>query len=105
MPYKPTILPRLNPRQVAPAPPHSAAFPRGHDDGGIRPMELDGVTVPRPKLTDQEKDYRRMNGLCLYCGGPGHIALNCPRTPKPRSVNGVVVPCQPTPTPENSGKE
>lgn len=78
-----------NNRPAVPAQPVFPPGPRVRDDGGTRPMELDGVSIPRPKLTDQEKEYRRTNGLCLYCGGPGHIALNCPRTPKVARVNGV----------------
>ncbi|KAH7405600.1 hypothetical protein KP509_15G077200 [Ceratopteris richardii] len=29
-------------------------------------------------LTLEEKQRRRVNKLCLYCGNPGHIAINCP---------------------------
>jgi len=30
------------------------------------------------KLTKQERQHRRANNLCLYCGTAGHIAVNCP---------------------------
>jgi hypothetical protein len=39
-------------------------------------------------LPEAEKQRRRANRLCLYCGGPGHIAIHCPHRPK-RQVNQV----------------
>ncbi|KAH7422150.1 hypothetical protein KP509_13G093300 [Ceratopteris richardii] len=35
------------------------------------------LTMPEP-LTLEEKQRRRVDKLCLYCGNPGHIAINCP---------------------------
>jgi len=32
----------------------------------------------RGKLTQQERQHRMANQLCLYCAKPGHIASNCP---------------------------
>ena len=31
-----------------------------------------------PRLTEEEKERRRRNNLCLYCGGSGHMVRNCP---------------------------
>lgn len=44
------------------------------------PMEIDAARVSRPRgpLTDEEKDRRRRLNLCLYCGGSGHSAHDCP---------------------------
>jgi hypothetical protein len=40
------------------------------------PMQLDAI---RPRtLTASEKERRRANNLCLYCGGSGHFAQSCP---------------------------
>jgi hypothetical protein len=44
-------------------------------------MEIDATkqalqSVSR-KLTSEEKARRRALNLCLYCGNPGHIAMNC----------------------------
>ena len=51
-------------------------------------MEID-TTHRRGPLFEEEKQRRRANRLCLYCGGPGHIAVNCPHRPK-RQVNQIV---------------
>ena len=32
---------------------------------------------PDGKITQAEKDRRRKEGLCMYCGGKGHIAADC----------------------------
>ena len=52
------------------------------------PMEID-TTRRRGPLSEEEKQRRRANQLCLYCGGPGHIAVNCPHRPR-RQVNQIV---------------
>jgi len=47
-----------------------------------RPAE---PSIPRPptrRLTEQQKEYRRKNNLCLYCGSEGHLLRNCPTLPK-----------------------
>ncbi|KAF7338862.1 Retrotransposon-derived protein PEG10 [Mycena sanguinolenta] len=41
------------------------------------PMEVDSLKFRGP-LTQDEKDHRRRNNLCLYCGGPGHDSGTCP---------------------------
>jgi hypothetical protein len=43
---------------------------------GPWPMEVDSVQ-PRKPLTQAEKDERRKNNLCLYCGKPGHQVFRC----------------------------
>ena len=47
------------------------------------PMEVDALRRRGP-LSAEEKMRRRANRLCLYCGGPNHIAINCPIAPPPR---------------------
>ena len=51
-------------------------------------MEID-TTRRRGPLSEEEKQRCRANRLCLYCGGPGHIVVNCPHRPK-RQVNQIV---------------
>ena len=46
---------------------------------GPTPMEIDS-TRRRGPLTETKKQRCRASRLCLYCGGPGHIAINCPRS-------------------------
>ena len=31
------------------------------------------------KLTQEERQRRFANNLCLFCGGPGHTSANCPK--------------------------
>lgn len=47
---------------------------------GPAPMDLDASKTRKFKpLTPQEKQYRRDNNLCMYCGTAGHRAAECPR--------------------------
>lgn len=41
------------------------------------PMEVD-ASATRKRLTATEKQRRRAENLCLYCGKPGHYAPSCP---------------------------
>ena len=43
---------------------------------------------PMLSLSLNKKQRRRANRQCLYCGGLGHIAMNCPHKPR-RQVNQV----------------
>ena len=43
---------------------------------GVVPMEIDAMR--RGPLTAEEKDRRRKNGLCFYCGQGKHLARDCP---------------------------
>ncbi|KAG1956955.1 retrotransposable element [Pimephales promelas] len=36
------------------------------------------MQVGRARLSREERERRRSQGLCLYCGGTGHYAYNCP---------------------------
>uniref|UniRef100_A0A670ZVZ6 CCHC-type domain-containing protein n=1 Tax=Pseudonaja textilis TaxID=8673 RepID=A0A670ZVZ6_PSETE len=58
------------------------------------PMELGALC---PRLMAQERSRRFQEGLCLYCGGPGHVANSC----KWRGTRRPV----PETTPGSSGKQ
>lgn len=45
------------------------------------PMDIEATISKRGPLTAEEKERRRRNNLCMYCGKPGHFALNCPVRP------------------------
>src|SRR5215468_2107219 len=32
---------------------------------------------PFPPLTEQQKDHRHQNNLCMYCGDPSHAIFDC----------------------------
>ena len=66
---------------ITPSPLNStprANFPSHTADGTV-PMELGSRGGRRGPLTDQEKQYRRANNLCGYCGGKGHSVFECPK--------------------------
>lgn len=55
---------------------------------GPWPMEVDAAQ-PRKPLTQAEKDYRKKNDLCMYCGKPGHQVENCRSKPTKSKVSVV----------------
>ncbi len=42
----------------------------------VVPMQI-GSSLQRGPLPQTEKDRRRKEGLCLYCGKPGHLVAQC----------------------------
>lgn len=48
---------------------------------GPAPMDL---SAARRNLTDEERRHRMAKGLCLYCGGAGHMLRECPNRKSPR---------------------
>jgi len=68
---------------------------------GPEPMELD--TIKFKKLTQEEKEKRRKEGLCMYCGQKGHYASRCPNKGKP-TTQVHQVETQPTPIIESNAK-
>ena len=72
---------------VASTPQMPSQTPHTTPISGPTPMEID-VARRRGPLSEAEKQRRRANRLCLYCGGPGHIAISCPHRPR-RQVNQV----------------
>jgi hypothetical protein len=42
----------------------------------VAPMEIDAIR--RGPISAAEKDRRKRERLCFYCGQPGHNVMNCP---------------------------
>ena len=61
------------PPTVAPNKPPS---PPSSTPGTLPPQPGPG---PREPLSEDEKTRHRQKGLCVYCGDPNHICVNCPR--------------------------
>ena len=49
----------------------------------------------RGPLTLAEKDKRRREGLCMYCGDSAHAIADCPKVPQPRQNSTHNVPDRP----------
>ena len=77
--------PSSQPRATQAVPPAAHITAAAANDGST-PMELDSV---RRRLTDDEREYRRVNKLCNYCGEPGHLVRNCPTAPPRRGINWI----------------
>jgi len=46
------------------------------------PMDHSSRVSPATKrLTDQQREFRRKNNRCMYCGDAGHFVTNCPARP------------------------
>lgn len=48
-----------------------------HSPSVPSPVLSEPMQLGRMKLTSKERERRLLNGLCLYCGKPGHQARNC----------------------------
>lgn len=77
------------PTPSTPAPAQNTANPNYH---GPAPMDL---SSGRRALTWEEKSRRLSQGLCLYCGGSGHMASVCPN--KRRPLRAAVTELAPSP--------
>lgn len=55
-------------------------------DAAETPMEIDAIgtvnTLPRRRLSPEERQALMDSGACFYCRKPGHIAAECPRKRK-----------------------
>ena len=85
----PALMPTKNRAHTALKPkstlsPQSIAAPTTDDYSGPRSTEPEANRPAFQKLTEQQKDYRRKNNLCMYCGIDGHVVRECPTRPKSR---------------------
>ncbi|XDV25876.1 hypothetical protein PO909_029709 [Leuciscus waleckii] len=56
------------------------------------PMPIDSnepMQINSYHITDEERERRRSQRLCLYCGGAGHFRQNCPHRPTNRDNAAV----------------
>lgn len=59
------------------------------------PMDLSAtISKRRGPLSQEEKDRRRQQGLCLYCADSGHQIRYCPQKPSTNSIAGRVIDLQ-----------
>ena len=65
---------------------HSAAPAVPFTQTGTHAGPMDQSSGTRKKLTEEEKQYRRANNLCLNCSKPGHFASTCPARPGSKSA-------------------
>ena len=65
---------RENERALMEAAPYGRESPDGRYG---RPQNYSGISRRRGPLTEAERDRRRREGLCLYCGESGHKLDDC----------------------------
>lgn len=56
------------------------------------PLTADPGQPPRgesPEARHQRLEFRRRNGLCLYCGGSNHVIRNCPKAPQRSATSEI----------------
>ena len=77
------------PRMLTPAAAAAAATPATAGTAtGTAAGQMD-LSAARGKLTPAERQHRRTQGLCMYCGGVGHFAAECPaRRPGAAGTSG-----------------
>ena len=56
----------------------------------LRPTSTVPTARPGQRLTEPQKEYRRKNNLCMYCGGADHLVRSCPV--RPSRPNGPPLP-------------
>lgn len=59
-------------------------------------MDLSSATLrPHAPLSQEEKARRRNLGLCIYCGGSGHVIRTCPLKPARLPLTARVMHVEP----------
>ena len=73
---RPTI---TNPKsyETTPVEQKPAVHPTATNSGYYGPAPMDISSIRKRQLSPEERLRRLSEGLCLYCGLPGHMARNC----------------------------
>ncbi|KAM9729681.1 uncharacterized protein ACNS7B_017152 [Menidia menidia] len=77
---------RQGARHAAPSP-WVPAVPPATPSFFQEPEEPEPMQLGRTTLSKEERPRRMQQGLCLYCGGAGHVVRSCP-VKSPSSVGG-----------------
>lgn len=102
-----TTMPRNSPAPNVPSrPPSTPAtirttpnqIPSNTPDGTL-PMQLDAGRFGSSgrSISAAERERRRVEHLCYYCGQGDHNLPNCPRKPQPRTFSSYAYPTNPSP--------
>ena len=90
-PHRPQPTKTFPPKPFEQRHPQASSSSSGHHcptgpSGSSKPKsaDLNGKLTKDGKLTQAEKQHRRDKNLCLWCGGPGHMANVCPLNTKAR---------------------
>ena len=77
---------RLTHRVPTPRPPNQDY---SSEHSSYAPMEINAINRNR-HITPAEKERRRINNLCLYCGSAEHLRKDCHAAPSPSNNNSRV---------------
>lgn len=108
---KPKLLTASAPKPVTRVTPPPPPPPPPATKSEAEPMDMSLFKGGGFHLTKEEKRRRRAEGLCMYCGHAGHIAMHCPNKgtialaehveQQPLVWQGEHNPCEPDPDEES----
>jgi hypothetical protein len=89
------------PRSTTVSAPPAGSSTANNSGHAFHPDAMDlSATGPRGKISEEERAARLREGRCLYCGGMGHLARNCPnKTRNPFRAAAAQMEPNPRPNP------
>ncbi len=70
---------RVTQRARSNRPQYPTEDPRTNGGNAVSPVfDHEPMQVGRARLSREERERRRSQGLCLYCGKAGHFLYSCP---------------------------
>lgn len=85
---------------TAPKAPAPTAHPTSSNSGHYGPAPMD-LSAGRRRTLDPEERLRRIReGLCTYCGKPGHFASECHALERSKAIRAAAARAVPAPTAE-----